>query len=210
MNKRKLHHAWVRFRAVKPWYFLILAIISGVICIFALRNNNEQMLKLRDAVYSADKDNGNTEEALQNLRAYVTAHMNTDLSTGNGVYPPVQLKYTYDRLVQARSSATSDQNQKIYSDAQKHCEQQNSTDFSGRNRVPCIQQYVQSHTAVGPASNVPDALYKFSFVSPKWSPDVAGWSLIATIVLFICFVVSGLAHLWFKHQLKKSIRRQSF
>lgn len=203
MNKRHLHHTWTRFRRIKPWYFLILAIISGVICVFALRSNNEKMIQLREAVYTADKNNGDTETALQELQAYVTSHMNTDLSAGsNAVYPPIQLKYTYERLVQARSAATGQQNQQIYSDAQKHCEQQNSTDFSGRNRVPCIQQYVQSHTVVSPSESVPDALYKFSFVSPRWSPDLAGWTLVATIVLFALFVISLLTHIWFKRQLK--------
>ena len=35
------------------------------------------------------------EAALEDLRSYVTQHMNTSLTAGsNGVYPPVQLKYT--------------------------------------------------------------------------------------------------------------------
>lgn len=203
MNKRHLHHTWTRFRRIKPWYFLILAIISGVICVFALRANNQQMLVLREAVYSADKDGGDTEAALQELQAYVTAHMNTNLSGGdNAVYPPVQLKYTYERLVQAKSAATAQQNQKIYSDAQRHCERQNPRDFGGSGRIPCIQQYVQSHTVVSPTESIPDALYKFSFVSPRWSPDLAGWSLVAAIVTGILFVVSLIARIWFKHQLK--------
>lgn len=161
------------------------------------------MLQLRDAVYAADKDNGDTETALQNLQAYVTTHMNTNLSAGdNTVYPPIQLKYTYERLVHAKSAATGQQNNQIYSDAQKHCEQQNATDFSGRNRVPCIQQYVQSHTVVSPTESVPDALYKFSFISPRWSPDLAGWSLVVTIIFSALFLISLVAHLWFRHQLK--------
>ncbi len=161
------------------------------------------MLELRAAVYSADKANGDTEIALKELQAYVTAHMNTNLSAGdNAVYPPVQLKYTYERLVQAKSAATGAQNQKIYSDAQRTCEQQNPNDFGGRNRIPCIQQYVQSRTVVSPADSVPDALYKFSFVSPRWSPDLAGWSLVAAIVFSILFVISWIAHLWFKRQLR--------
>lgn len=203
MNKRYLHHTWTRFRRIKPWYFLILAIISGVICVFALRANNQHMLELREAVYAADKNSGDTETALQNLRAYVTTHMNTNLSAGeNAVYPPIQLKYTYERLVKAHSEATGQQNQKIYTDAQRHCEQQNPAGFGGGGRIPCIQQYVQSHTVVSSTESVPDALYKFSFVTPKWSPDLAGWSLVATILLFAAFVISLITRLWFKHKLK--------
>lgn len=149
------------------------------------------MLALREAVYTADKDNGDTETALRNLQLYVTTHMNTNLSAGkNAVYPPIQLKYTYDRLVQARSSQSGQSNDQIYTDAQRTCEKQNPTDFSGRNRIPCIQAYVQAHTVVSQNSEVPDALYKFSFVSPRWSPDLAGWSMLLTIISGLMFIIS--------------------
>src|SRR5438309_954520 len=105
MNKRHLHHIWTRLRYVKPWYFLALAILSGVVCVFALRANNEHMIKLRQAVYDADKDNTDIQKPLRDLQAYVTTHMNADLSTGQAtVYPPIQLKYTYQRLVQSQNS----------------------------------------------------------------------------------------------------------
>src|SRR5438105_3803142 len=78
MNKRRLHHLWTKLRIIKPWYFLVLALVSGVVCVFALRANNEHMIRLRDAVYSADKNNTDVQQALRNLQAYVTSHMNTN------------------------------------------------------------------------------------------------------------------------------------
>jgi len=197
MNKRQLHHLWRRLRLIKPWYFLVFALLSAVVCLFALRANNEQMIKLRTAVYTADEQSGDTLGALQKLQAYVTAHMNTDLSSGpDGVYPPVQLKYTYDRLVKAQSDQTAQANGKVYTDAQAHCEQQNSTDVSGRNRVPCIEQYVQTHTT--PLKPIPDALYKFSFISPAWSPDLAGWSMVVAALSALLFVLTFIVDRWFK------------
>lgn len=199
MNKRRLHHTWTKFRKIKPWYFLIIALIATVVAVFALRSNNQQMLVLREKVYSADKANGDTETALRNLQIYVTTHMNTNLSAGkNSVYPPIQLKYTYDRLVEAQSKLTSQSNEQIYTEAQRVCEQQNSRDVSGRNRVPCIQQYVQSRTTIPQATSVPDALYKFSFVTPKWSPDLAGWSIVVALFSYLLFAVSFIANRWFK------------
>jgi hypothetical protein len=189
MTKR---HLIKRLQQVNPWYFLALALLSTLICIFALRANNEHMVKLRDAVYAADKADGDTQSALKNLQAYVTAHMNTNLSSGpNSVYPPIQLKYTYDRLVQAQSAVTAKNNTEIYSEAQAHCEAINHSDFSGRNRVPCITDYVQSHGKVSTAP-IPDALYKFSFVSPRWSPDLAGWSMVVGLISLAVFIVSYL------------------
>ncbi len=199
-SKRRLHHVWKRLRHIKPWYFLALAIISGLICIVALRSNNETMVSLRQAVYAADQHDTGTQAALTKLQAYVTAHMNTNLSSGNtSVYPPIQLKYTYDRLVLAQGQAVSDANGKIYTDAQHYCEQQNSTDISGHNRVPCIEQYVQSHTAKTAAA-IPDALYKFDFVSPSWSPDLAGWTLFASVIFAALFVVTFVVGRWFKRE----------
>ncbi|MDB5164520.1 MAG: hypothetical protein JWL89_146 [Candidatus Saccharibacteria bacterium] len=148
------------------------------------------MITLRNAVYTADQNDGDTQTALKNLQAYVTSHMNTNLSAGpNPVYPPIQLKYTYERLLKAQSEAAGKTNTQIYTDAQHACEAQNSTDVSGRNRVPCIEAYVQSHTAAT-AAPISDALYKFSFISPRWSPDLAGWTLVLTTLSGIAFVIT--------------------
>lgn len=199
MNKRHLHHLWRRFRVLKPWYLLVVTAITLPICIIALRDNYQHMVKLREAVYAADEQNGDITTALNNLRNYVYQHMNTNLSTGNtGVYPPIQLKYTYDRLVQAQGNNTAAQNTKIYTEAQAYCERQNSTDFSGHNRVPCIENYVSTHTPAK-GSAIPDSLYKFNFVSPTWSPDLAGWSLAVSILSALAAAFLFVLQRWFKH-----------
>lgn len=190
MNRRRLHHYIKNIIRVKPRYLLAATVICGAISLVALRSNYEHMKQLRQAVYTADKNNGDVQGALQNLQAYVTSHMNTELSSGNTtVYPPIQLKYTYDRLAEQRSQAAVKANQTVYSDAQAYCEAQNPNDFSGRNRVPCIEQYVSSRGGKLPAP-VPADLYKFDFVTPAWSPDLAGWSLVATIVLGVLTLTS--------------------
>ncbi|HXR50098.1 MAG TPA: hypothetical protein VN778_03685, partial [Verrucomicrobiae bacterium] len=131
------------------------------------------------------------------LQAYVTTHMNTNLSAGQGaVYPPIQLKYTYDRLVQAESDAAAASNTQLYTQAQNYCQTQIPTGFSGRGRVPCIEQYVQSHDTSLPT--IPDALYKFDFVSPVWSPDFAGWSLLFAIFTWVALIVVMVARFWLK------------
>jgi hypothetical protein len=179
---------------------LILTLLFAVISTFALRANNQHMLKLRTAVYSADKSNTNVQGALNKLQAYVTAHMNTNLSTGSSVYPPIQLKYTYQRLVDAQSSQLAQTNTQLYTEAQKYCEQQDPTDFSGHNRVPCIEQYVSSRTSDAvQLPTIPDALYKFSFATPRWSPDLAGWSLVVTVLSGLLCVATFIVNRWFRH-----------
>lgn len=201
MDKKSLYHLWTRVRPVKPWYFLVLAIISGIFCIFALRANNEHMIVLRDAVYSADKNNGNVEQALQKLRAYVYRHMNTDLAAGpNAVHPPIQLKYTYDRLVQAESKRVQSTNANLYTNAQAYCQVLIPNGFSGRYREGCINQYVTTHGTS--AQTIPKNLYEFDFVSPKWSPDLAGWSLVVTVL----FALTALFFWAFEDSIRRALK----
>ncbi len=188
MDKRKLHHYWTKIRRLKPWYFLVLAAICGVICLFALRANNLQMVSLRQAVYAADKNNGDVETALRSLREFVYGHMNTNLSSGpNAVHPPIQLKYTYDRLQHAQSADSGKSSSEIYTDAQHYCEAKIPNGFSGSFRLDCIKSYVTNHK-VSAGTSIPKNLYQFDFISPSWSPDLAGWSLVAAILSVILFL----------------------
>jgi hypothetical protein len=171
------------------WVFLGLFLISSTACIYSLRHNNESMVKLRTAVYEADKNNGDINTPLNNLRRYVYAHMNTNLSSGgNTIKPPIQLKYTYERLQASEQKRVDDANSNVYTQAQVYCQQQNSVDFSGRNRVPCETEYVTTHGQK--ANSIPAALYEYDFVSPSWSPDLAGFSLITSVLLFVSLVAS--------------------
>lgn len=201
MNKRKLRHYIKKLRPISPWYLLALCLVFSVVAIYALRNNNLTAIKLRNEVLKTDQQNGDVETVLRNLREYMYAHMNTDLSSGpNAIKPPIQLKYSYDRLVQAEQSKINASNSQIYNDAQKYCEQQIPTEFSGRGRVPCIQNYVSTHGVK--EQSIPTSLYEFDFISPFWSPDLAGWSLIFAALLLALFVMRFLVDLWLKTELK--------
>lgn len=175
--------------------FLSLFLVSLLIFVIAMRDNNQTMVQLRDAVYEADKDNGDVNRAIDELRLYVYSHMNTDLSSGgNAIKPPIQLKHTYERLQAAEKQRVDAVNEKIYTDAQTYCERQNPTSFSGGTRVPCIEAYVSKNGAK--PNIIPAGLYQFDFVSPSWSPDLAGWSLVLTSLFFICLAVSFTLNKW--------------
>jgi hypothetical protein len=179
-----------RFSKVPYWLFLVLFTLSGIVSIAALRHNNQTMIKLREAVYEADKNNGDINDALNNLRQYVYGHMNTDLSSGgNAIKPPIQLKYSYERLLSAADQRAN--NAGLYTEAENYCQAQipASVSISGRGRISCVQDYILSHGGNRPAS-IPVGLYEFDFVSPSWSPDFAGWSLVITALFFIAFAAS--------------------
>jgi hypothetical protein len=181
MNKRYLHHLMTRLRPIKFWYFLIACVVFAGIGALALRGNYSTMSKLRTDVYTADQTNNDVVGALQRLRSYVNSHMNTSLETKSGVYPPIQLKHTYERLQAAEKAKAETGNAQVYTDAQKHCEQLYPGSVSGGPRVPCIEQYVKDHGGAV-AKQIPDALYKFDFASPRWSPDLAGYNIVLAVL----------------------------
>jgi hypothetical protein len=188
-----LKKSLLRFSHIPYWVFLVLFLTSSAVSVMALRGNNETMIKLRTAVYDADKNNGDINAALNNLRRYVYGHMNTNLSSGgNAIKPPIQ---------QSQSQAQTT-NSNLYTEAENYCQAQipANLSFSGRARVPCVQNYVSTHGVT--ASQIPAALYEFDFISPSWSPDLAGWSLVLSALFFLAFVTSFTADKLLKAKLQ--------
>ncbi len=195
---RKLHSFLQR---INVYVLVVILVVSITVCVFALRQNNLQVLKLRDAVIAADKDNKDVEGALTELRTYMYSHMNTSLSSGpNAIKPPIQLKYSYERLVEAEQQRLTVENSKVYIEAQAECEKRFPKGLSGSGRIPCITDYVASRGVE--QKNIPDSLYKFDFVSPTWSPDLAGWSMLAAIVSGAFLVLRLLLDRWAKAEIR--------
>lgn len=200
VNKRHIHHVLVQLRKISPWYFVIAIVVSSVVSVVSLRQNNIHALQLRDQVLQVDKDNGDVESALRDLREYVYGHMNTQLAAPGGAYPPVQLKYRYDRLVAAQK-AQQPSNATLATEAQTYCEAQIPTGRS-LNRIDCIQTYILNHGAAV-TTTIPDSLYKFDFVPPVWSPDLAGWSLVLTAVLILALIIRTVFEQWLMYRLRQ-------
>lgn len=199
MAKKHAHYAWAKIRPLSPWYLLVLSLVFAVISVSAMRQNNLHMLKLRSEVFKADQKNGDIETALRNLREYIYAHMNTNLSADSGVKPPIQLKYRYDRLVKAEKQRVSAVNTRVYTAAEQACQRFFVAGRAGPASAPCIKSYVNAHLTK--EQPIPEDLYKFDFASPTWAPDLAGWSLAVAIVLFALFSLRLGLELWVKHDL---------
>lgn len=200
MHARRLHHYYTRLQKVRYAYLVAAVLLTSLMFIFAYRQNNLTALRLRDELLETDKNNGDTESALRKLREYTYSHMNAELTGSNNIYPPIQLKYRYERLVAAEKQRVTQANSQLYTQAQAYCESIMPRGVS-RDRVPCIQDYVATRNPQAEQA-IPDALYKFNFVSPVWSPDLAGWSLVAAGVSLIALISRWLLELWFKLKLK--------
>lgn len=175
-----------KFEKIPVQLLLYVFLACALVAVLALRHNNQRMLELRDQVYAADKDNGDVNGALNDLRIYVTSHMNTSLSSGNNnIKPPIQLKYTYQRLYAAEANKIQTANQNLYTDARNYCQATHQTGFDS----DCVQNYVVNHGAKNIDVIIPPGLYQFDFLSPTWSPDLAGWSLVFTALLFLALLI---------------------
>lgn len=151
-------------------------VISGASSILALRANYLGAAPLIEAVFKADAENGNTEKALYDLRAYTYSHMNVNLSRIGGAKPPIQLKNRYEQLKIAETKRVALTNDIALKQGENTCGQRFPDSAQRIAKTQCVQEYLlQNGTR---EKDIPDALYKFDFISPRWSPDVAGFSIV--------------------------------
>lgn len=191
MNREKLvgvlRSLWAFARRHAQVLFFLGILVFGVSTVFALRHNNQEMIRLRQNVYDQDEKGGDVEGALRELRSYVYTHMNTGLSSGtNPVKPPIQLKYTYERLQAQQQQQIGATNGALYNDALRSCGLQN---LVGSDLLNCVNDYASAQGIQ--LAQIPDALYKFDFTAARWSPDIAGLSLLAFIFCTTGFFVGS-------------------
>lgn len=187
---------------------MVLLVIMCFIAATFLRLNNIGMVQRREAVMNADEagNEQNTLERLYDLQRYVSAHMNADL--GQGVY----LEQSYNRDLQEWISTqygTNNPNGNIYNAADQVCAPQ----FSSYSYayLQCITNELAKYpSAADPASDTSkprQEAYIHSFYSPLWSPDFAGWSVVACIVIIILIFVRlislGILQLMLKRHYKR-------
>ncbi len=200
ISKRSLHHYHSKLRLLKPKVLIAMVLLSAFITAVALRSNNVQMLRLREAVFAADERGEGVEESLNELRNYVYAHMNTDLNSGGvSIKPPIQLKNTYERLIDKEKTKIEQKNKQTIAEAPGICESQ----FGAGQilaRAACVDDYIAKNTLKS-GDTVPKELYQFDFASPSWSPDFAGIMLIVTLVLMSLLFVRLVLGAFFVYEL---------
>ncbi len=180
-----------------PLLLVIIAIAASLASsAFALRANYLGAKPLLEAVFVADQQNGNIEKALYDLRQYTHSHMNVDLSQLSGTKPPIQLKNRYEQLVEAEKKRVLLTNEVIVRQAENVCASQFSDNANRIGRTQCVQEYILANGTKEQV--IPDSLYKFDFVSPRWSPDLAGWSIVALLVSCIFGLLRMLGWIIFK------------
>jgi hypothetical protein len=193
MRKHRAYYLWHKIGGVSLWLIAGVFLLSVAVSLFALRDNNLKMVKLRDEVYAADKQGGDVEGALRELRVFVYGHMNTNLRAGStSSEAPIQLTDTYNRLVaaeQARVAALGG-NSAVYTAGLQKC----SDKAVESEKLQCVQQYLTDNGGNRFQLSLPQKeFYTFDFVSPAWSLDLAGISLLIAAVSGILLILRLIA-----------------
>lgn len=188
MEKHKLYGIWHRYKTISLVVIIVCIVFFGLVSVLALRQNNIRMLELKETVIKVDESGGDVEQALTNLRTHVFSHMNTNMRTGDSSELPIQLASRYNKYIaEQQAKLTASGQADIYTKAQANCEQSSPT---LTERVNCIQIYVAEHGGQLSEINFPPKdLYTFDFASPKWSPDIAGISLVLTVLFTVLLIV---------------------
>ncbi len=153
------------------------------------------MLELREAVFTADRDDGDTATALSKLQLFVVTHMNTTLPK-LGEEKAIQLKYTYERRIDAEEARVSAARTALSSEATDYCQRT----FAGASfavRSQCVEDYYTAH----PVSSleIPKELYAYDFVTPLWVPDRAGLLILAAAFLGLVLLLRLISWLVVRH-----------
>ena len=204
-DARKVRQNLKRLQVVKTWQLLVIFILMAFVTATFLRLNNTGMVTRRNAVYAADKAGKQDDITyrIYELQRYASAHMNAD----TGVF---YLQETYNRdvrqLVEASSAASAD-NQSVNDAAEAVCHPQFSSWSPAY--VQCFVNELNKHQGATslPSVQLPaPALYRYSFASPLWSPDFAGWSLLATLMLLLVILFRLVSLVVLKVLLKRRYR----
>lgn len=206
MDKGRLHHIFVRIREVKTWQLVIIFLALLSMSAFFLRQNNLRMIELRNLVKKADEENAGVDKALRNLQNYVTAHMNTELGDG------IALQHSYERAYTAaveEAAKSTNPNAAIYTQVELECRPVYERTRSFPAYTQCahekLSQLAPGQDALASLKTPSPDLYRFSFISPIWSPDLAGFAVLVTIFTSIIIIVRVAAY-WILHAILRTHR----
>ena len=184
------------------WSSLVLAtLILALLTTLFLRQNNLNMIKLRDQLVEIDQtgDVALVQSAARKLQNYVAHHMNT--ATGR-----VALQTLYNQAAEEAmvASRPPEVDPTIYQQATDDCRAQ-FNNYGYRAWASCIATKVGVNTSatltIADAAAPDPDLYYVDYAPARWSADLAGICLLLTVLLaavlaikLLAIVVHGFIH----------------
>ena len=205
-DKRQMRRSIKQLQRVHTWQLLVLLVIVAFVAATFLRLNNIGMVQRRDAVLSADKsgDTAAMTNRLYDLQRYAASHMNAN--TGQ-FYLEQQYKRDVEKAV-TEASVVTNPNSNINVEVDNICRSR----FSSYSQawVQCFVEELSKYPAAPNPENqatLPKAdLYRYSFISPRWSPDFAGWSVVVCVAIIVMIIARLLGIAILRLMLKKHYR----
>ena len=203
MGKHRIKKLLKKIEALKIWQLVILLIMSFFVIATALRLNNVEMIRRREAVISADKEL-NLEKAidrLKELRDFTSKHMNTSTT--------VQLEKIYlDETEQMKEQASKNYGVEITAKARAVCDPRFQSIGYGVQYSQCfadeLAKYNRDNAKIDDKIKFPEAsLYINRFSSPFWTPDLMGWTVVVAVIIIILIIFKIINVLILKMILKK-------
>lgn len=193
-ERRKLKNRLKRIQTVKTWQLALIFLLMSFVSASLLRLNNVGMIERRDAVMSADQscDREVLKNRLYDLQRYVSSHMNTDLGSRG-----VALENLYNCDYQeALSKQQSYQNEhgNIFQKVQEICAPRYSSNSQAYK--DCVNTELANFPQGQELADLvalPTEPYYHSFVSPKWSPDFAGFAVLITGAIGVIIILRWLS-----------------
>ncbi|MBR2709866.1 hypothetical protein IKE72_02185 [Candidatus Saccharibacteria bacterium] len=203
----------LKFYRIKTWQLFLLLIPLLFIDATLLRLNHIKMTELRDAVIAADEagDDEKTSKALEELKNYTYNNMVINIVDDNGGQKimfgtgPFYLEKTYLRaankaLEEAEKNLSSDANPhgNIYQQASDTCRVQataNGWTWSDAGYINCMVTETSKYPAADEiqdkitASLPSTELYRKNYASPVWTPSLAGFAILITILIIVVIFI---------------------
>lgn len=201
------------FKAVRTWQLVLILIPLIFFTATLLRFDHLRMVELRAAVLAADEagDEEAIRQSLTELRDFVFSHIVVNTTESNGVRSvifgtgPFYLEQQYLRAAnaaieeaEAKLADDSNPNGNIYAAVAAICQPQaiaNGWAWYSPGYLDCWTSELAKYPASDNLSveltvDVPSTeLYRRNYSSPIWAPTVAGFAVLACVILAVIIIV---------------------
>lgn len=204
-----------RFKSFRTWQLIVILIPAVFVAATLLRFDHLKMVDLRDAVLEADaaEDDALVATNLETLRQFTLSHIIVNITEENGQQKiffgtgPFYLEHQYLRAANAAIEAAENQvaddanpHGNIYAEVSAICRPLaivNGWAWNSPGYLNCwtdeLAKYPEGDDlGVNLAADVPSTeLYRYDFASPVWTPSLAGFALLACVILLLVILVRG-------------------
>lgn len=159
---------------MKIRYLIGLTVIFLVACWGGLSANARTAKDKARQIVAADQESLDTKTAQRELADYVYSHMNSSVQ--------YTLRGSFDRATETVHLANQPQvSGQVYQQAQAACA--GRADSIAQSR--CVTGYLSQHAPTNPSSTPAElpklADFTIALHAPRWTPDLAGLSLLAAM-----------------------------